>query len=194
MTNRGCLNCGRGFHELCKRCRKGKCHDNGATETVVTDRVNDSGHRIRRIRRVATGGLKDPHSTGRKRAAKLYPIDRDAPCEWRGYKNCGGGRFPIIGCYDGLQQHRHHGPIKNTLVNHEGNVHRICYACHVRWHELNDVNYSEDDNKLLPHMPTEATPDELVDNFMKWKTGEMGKTHVLKSSVEGINIRKLMTD
>lgn len=34
----------------------------------------------RKKKRRAT--LKDPHSTGRKEAARLYPLDRDKPCEW----------------------------------------------------------------------------------------------------------------
>ena len=85
--------------------------------------------------------VKDPKSTGRKRAAELYPLDREVPCEWRNLKYAGGGLFPIIGCSEGLQVHRHHGPDKNTLNNEPGNVHRICNECHACWHTNNDESY-----------------------------------------------------
>lgn len=84
--------------------------------------------------------LKDQQSTGRKRAAEMYPLYRELDCEWQGRKNCGGGK-PIVGCMDGKQQARHHGPDKNTLNNDVGNVHRICHSCHNNWHALNDPGY-----------------------------------------------------
>lgn len=73
--------------------------------------------------------LKDQQSTGRKRAAKLFPLDREASCEWQGKSNCGGGPHPIVGCISGLQEARHHGPDKSVTNNEEGNVHRICHMC-----------------------------------------------------------------
>lgn len=73
--------------------------------------------------------MKDVKSTGRKRAALLYPLDKNHPCEWRGKKNCGGGLKPIVGCLDGFQRHRHHGPVKNPVHNEQGNVHRVCATC-----------------------------------------------------------------
>lgn len=85
--------------------------------------------------------LRDQQSTGRKRAAKMYPLSEDQPCEWQMRRNCGGGKFPIVGCLNGLQNARHHGPDKNTLNNEQGNVHRICHNCHNRWHTLNDPDY-----------------------------------------------------
>lgn len=85
--------------------------------------------------------IRDPHSTGRKRAAILFPLDRDLPCEWAEASNenpMGGGPFPIkFGC-NSLQSHRHHGPDKNTMNNSEGNVHRICATHHNNWHVKND--------------------------------------------------------
>src|SRR5205809_2598849 len=78
--------------------------------------------------------LIDQQSTGRKRAAKAYPMDPTMLCEWSMKKNVGGGKNPIVGCLAGLQQARHHGPDKNTLNNEQGNVHRICHHCHNRWH------------------------------------------------------------
>lgn len=113
----------------------------------------------------ADAALKDQQSTGRKRAAREYPLlsltgqsiesSRDFPhddrayCEWRFGIKCGGGDSPIQGCVDGRQYARHHGPDKNTLNNDEGNVHRICHTCHNRWHAANDPDY--DPNKPLKH-------------------------------------------
>src|ERR1700754_2326409 len=43
------------------------------------------------IREQDDSSLKDQQSTGRKRAAKLYPLDPDKDCEWSQKKSCGGG-------------------------------------------------------------------------------------------------------
>lgn len=106
-------------------------------------------------------------SAGRKRAAVEYKIDSEEYCEWRGLANCGGGKHPIIGCLTGLQKHRHHGPIKNTSRNEEGNVHRICAKCHNRWHTANDGDYTEVDNESLPHNPR---PMDIQDMLMSGKS------------------------
>jgi hypothetical protein len=101
--------------------------------------------------------VKDPKSTGRKRAAALAPIFPDMLCEFSGLRHAGGGVIPIVGCNghrlvdekgqrdDGLWQgDRHHGPDKNTLNNAVGfNLHRVCVSCHHRWHSLNDPFYDE---------------------------------------------------
>lgn len=88
--------------------------------------------------------LKDPHSTGRKRAARQYPLDPDGDCEWKDASPenpMGGGLFPVtVGCVK-QQAARHHGPDKNTLNNDEGNVHRICHWHHNMWHRANDPEY-----------------------------------------------------
>lgn len=134
-------------------------------------------------REAKKNNLKDPESTGRKRAAQLYKIDPENPCEWQGKKNCGGGRYPVIGCRDGKQQHRHHGPVKRTTRNEVGNVHRICDDCHIHWHELNDLEYDEKDYNLLPHAPEPADDVELMKNILDWKSGEMGRRFKLASSM-----------
>lgn len=126
--------------------------------------------------------LTDPHSTGRKRAAVLYPLDKESACEWQGKKNCGGGRVPITGCTHGKQVARHHGPVKDTTRNQIGNVHRICTRCHNHWHELNDLIYDEREYGMLPHDPVEATPEELVEDEMKWITGKISEEYTLASS------------
>lgn len=184
----GCLLCGRGFHAECRSCLKGKCHkrkEEGETEdfnTYGSETENEENNESQRGSRTAKTSLRDPKSTGRKRAAKVYPLDSGADCEWRGLKNCGGGLRPITGCYDGKQFHRHHGPVKNTTRNSEGNVHRICHDCHNHWHELNDLIYDESKYNLLPHDPVPATDEELVAYKLKWISGEMGREYELASS------------
>lgn len=158
----GCLSCGRGFHDECKKCRRKKCHP------VATK----SGEKV--LRGVGRPlkephEQKDPQSTGRKRAATLYPIFEDEPCEWKGQKNCGGGKYPIVGCRAGIQQARHHGPVKDTRHNEPGNVHRICTLCHNRWHALNNAEYSASENSKLPHNPTPATDDDILIAEAWWK-------------------------
>ena len=179
-----CAACGRNLHKECiKGCKK--CHPSESNDPIVAERSidNDSTESSgKQPRQPKKNNLRDPRSTGRKRAAELYPLDRDAPCEWRGQRNCGGGRRPIIGCYDGNQQHRHHGPVKRTTRNESGNVHRICDDCHVHWHELNDLIYDEADYNKLPHDPIEATTEELVQNKLDWISGEMAKKFELASS------------
>jgi hypothetical protein len=89
----------------------------------------------------------DWRSTGRRRAnAKL---DKTQPCEWRGLINCGGGKHPIPGCEDGMQETAHHGPDKDYSNNAEDNVHYICSRCHNRWHAVNDKDY----DATIHHMP-----------------------------------------
>ncbi len=104
--------------------------------------------------------VKDAKSTGRKRAAELYPLDPESPCEWQKLANVGGGKYPIVGCMAGLQANRHHGPDKDTLNNSEGNVHRICVPCHNLWHAQNDSDY----DPTRGHKPRIATNEELI----KW--------------------------
>lgn len=118
--------------------------------------------------------LLDQQSTGRKRAARMYPLDETTLCEWSMKKNCGGGSKPITGCLNGLQQARHHGPDKNTLNNERGNVHRICHTCHNRWHTLNDEGY--DWTAVQPyHEPIEATILDISENEEWWQGRKLVK-------------------
>ena len=174
-----CVACGRGFHSECsnkKGCKK--CHKKEEKAEQPLSLVEAYKKRGKTAK-----DLKDAHSTGRKRAAQLYPLDRDAPCEWQGKRNCGGGMYPIIGCLDGKQRDRHHGPVKDTTRNQQGNVHRICTPCHNHWHELNDVDYDAQRNGLLPHDPETATVEEIVNNAIAWKSGEIKKKYTLASAV-----------
>jgi len=112
-------------------------------------------------------------SAGRKRAAVEHSIDPNRACEWKWKKNCGGGKYPIIGCIAGVQEHRHHGPVKNTARNESTNVHLICTNCHNRWHTLNDKNYDEELYSTLPHSPIPASLEECSENEIKWKAGQV---------------------
>jgi hypothetical protein len=119
------------------------------------------------------GSYKDPVSTGRKRAAELFPIESGMVCEWANLKAAGGGVVPIIGCIGRAATDRHHGPDKNTMNNAVGNVHRICSFCHNTWHGANDPHYGERPEQTLPFVPegayeahdpiTKATTQELLD-------------------------------
>lgn len=133
--------------------------------------------------------VTDITSTGRKRAAELYPILPGMECQWAGLKFAGGGIAPIIGCLGNVAVARHHGPDKNTLHNDAGNVHLICVHCHNRWHTANDGYYSgerpsgpDTDNKWLPvgevkeHDPvTKAEVSEIMDNEVYWSTRKTKK-------------------
>lgn len=158
----GCPSCGRGFHWECELgCSN--CHSSVEQAAKSIGLSTGEGAPIKDVE-----NINDPLSTGRKRAARIYPLFKTNPCEWRGKKNCGGGLEPIVGCIKGLQLHRHHGPIKNPLRNEPGNVHRICYHCHTRWHAKNDHIYDEAKYSTLPHSPEEATDIELMTVEMKW--------------------------
>lgn len=181
-----CSACGRGFHDECyTQCNS--CHPQAEHSLNLLPETEQS--------------YKDRRSTGRKRAAVMYPIvcrncnnpttktrkdqtvctcgsrTTDA-CEWQGKKNCGGGSVAIVGCPDGRQVDRHHGPIKDPMVNEVGNVHRICQKCHQRYHHLNDENWSDSP----PHMPESATVEEIFENELRWETGWFKEHYNLKSN------------
>lgn len=123
----------------------------------------------------ADSEVTDPKSTGRKRAAVLYPIEEGMVCEWTKLKFAGGGKHPIIGCLGNLASDRHHGPNKDTLRNEQGNVHRICDFCHNRWHAANDPDY-DPTGPFQPHDPTTlATLEEIADNEIYWITTKTQK-------------------
>lgn len=173
-----CLPCSRGFHAECyTKCKK--CHpEKKRPEKVEAPTVKEYKKKGKTAK-----DLKDAKSTGRKRAAELYPIIDNAACEWKGQKNCGGGDYPIIGCLDGKQQHRHHGPVKDTTRNQQGNVHRICTPCHNHWHELNDINYDARRFGLLPHDSEPASPEEIINNALEWSSGLIKNKYTLASSL-----------
>lgn len=158
----GCASCGRGFHSECVDCEE--CHGDIEQKAATLRTIgNGVGQPVKDPKNV-----KDRHSTGRKRAAQIYPIFENSPCEWQGKKNCGGGT-PIVGCISGLQVDRHHGPVKDTLRNEPTNVHRICKPCHNRWHAVNDPIYNEALYNTLPHQPEPADEMELLAAEAYWR-------------------------
>jgi hypothetical protein len=172
-----CIYCGRGFHDECERgCPD--CH--GEEDSRISNTISNL---------VGSGGpgrpaldpsqVTDRYSTGRKRAAALYPLNNKEPCEWRNLKNCGGG-VPVIGCLNGFQQDRHHGPVKDTLRNERENVHLICKKCHKRWHYFNDPVYLEEKWDDTSHEPVPATEAELRAFELKWS--RTTRSHVLIDS------------
>ncbi len=145
--------------------------------------------------------ISDITSTGRKRAAMLYPIMEGMLCEWSGLKFAGGGVEPIIGC-DGNTLHsgkgpdkgdRHHGPDKNVINNSPENVHRICSTCHNRTHALNNRYYDKPrppaEQSWLPNSKygevhkhdskTLATDEERADNEEWWALSKADRNVVL---------------
>lgn len=126
----------------------------------------------------ALGEITDVLSTGRKRAAMLYPIYPGMVCEWSGLEFAGGGVEPIVGCNgnliyptkDGSAGTVHHGPDKNTLNNHPANVHRICWSCHQTWHAKNNRYYGKRPSGDVPFLPkaeyTEHDPDTRADDLI----------------------------
>lgn len=170
-----CINCGAGLCFECSNIVDGQCCCKRDPSPVAkVDDVDDIRH-TRGYSRDST--LKDQQSTGRKRAAILYPIDKESPgiCEWQGLRFAGGGHFPIVGCHDGRQTHRHHGPDKNTLNNDEGNVHRICVNCHNRWHTKNDDNYESGDYGRPHDSNTKASELEIVQSEAYWIRNKVKK-------------------
>lgn len=134
---------------------------------------------------------KDPVSTGRKRAAVIYPLEDGEQCNWAGLKSCGGGIRPIVGCREDEERpatHIHHGPDKSTFNNNPDNLHHVCVWCHNRWHTWNDRYYGlrPKDNstwvpnfnadlgegesiKCLPHDPkTKATVEDFEKSREYW--------------------------
>ena len=150
-----CLSCARHLHDECENYNwaANVCCCNGAGVGDSNVPEDSTGKRDGMAWSKHDGNIVDPKSTGRKRAAKIYPLEPSSPCEWRGLRYAGGGMFPIYGCTAGKQQHRHHGPNLSTLDNTEGNVHRICTTCHNRWHTDNDAFIRDWDGTIIwrPH-------------------------------------------
>lgn len=186
-----CGMCAAGLHSSCiGSCKCLEANHNysySQTETEVdeTQESDDSsrhtssrstGRSVRSGKRDAV--LKDQQSTGRKRAARMYPLNLEAPCEWQGLANCGGGPHPIVGCRTGLQQARHHGPDKSVSNNDEGNVHRICHSCHYRWHAANDNDYDWNKTEVYSHAPwpqREAEVEESIMSQLKYLANKQKK-------------------
>ncbi len=179
-----CHACSAGFPDECymidnKACDLAEPVQLTSSEKIDTLTHPATGEPIRRIegKHKDSDELKDPKSTGRKRAAELYPLTPGLVCEWAGLKKAGGGPAPIIGCTGRPATHRHHGPDKDTTNNSPGNVHRICTHCHNTWHGANDPIYETYvqtvGDAITPHDgETRATLEEI---YMQEKKREVKK-------------------
>lgn len=152
-----CVNCVAGMHTLfC--LTDGKCNEENANAEAEISSVENEEREA--------NVYKDPISTGRKRAAVLYPLKAGMVCEWAYRKNCGGGISPIMGCSGRPATHIHHGPDKSTLNNERENISLVCNFCHNRWHVANDPFYPEprpaDNSEWLPTGGKKAVPEGAV--------------------------------
>jgi len=136
VTEPICIPCRRQNHKYCT----GSCSCQHTSPVVGLESSKKHG-----TNRKSDYELVDPQSTGRKRAAKQYPLDPDAECEFANRANAGAiprlkgidGCGKRSGSTVGRQQARHHLDY-NTLNNEPDNVVRICHSCHVIIHHLND--------------------------------------------------------
>jgi len=158
-----CLSCARQF---CNECGIHPCcKKDSSVATLFTDlEPKKLGRPVK-----ADEELLDVRSTGRKRAQAVKPITEGMICEWSDLKNCGGGKFPIVGCHGNLAKHVHHHD-KNKLHNTTENLSRVCTDCHNRWHTCNDDDF---DPSIL-HNPEPASLEEFMESELKWKGG-LGK-------------------
>lgn len=168
-----CLQCRLGFHDDCeiiwatagvaedcvcggevKFDANGNVKASGNDETTLQEKEIDNGYIDDGYESSKSlADYKDPVSTGRKRAAEMYPIQPGMACEWAGLARAGGGVVPIVGCVGRPASDRHHGPDKNTMNNAAGNLHRICDFCHNTWHAANDPHYGARPEHTKPFIP-----------------------------------------
>ena len=128
-------------------------NDGVIEEVLIGTSTTDKRGNLPQGANKSASDVRDPTSTGRKRAVKLKPIIEGMVCEWANLRSAGGGVFPIVGCEgiilttqkgnDERTGNVHHGPDKSTLNNSDENLHRVCGKCHNRWHELNNPEYNE---------------------------------------------------
>ncbi len=158
-----CINCAADYEvEFCLRSLEGCKAEN-------LDAVDDSPVELS-FESTEERVMKDPVSTGRKRAAVLYPISGGQVCAWAWRKNCGGGIDPIIGCTGRPASHIHHGPDKSTLNNDSSNISLVCEFCHNRWHVANDKYYGTrpaDNSTWIPHVNIIGKVIQTLDDMQK---------------------------
>lgn len=122
-----CYECVRGF---CGSCLRGNCLCShvisemqdftptiiGVEETQPAIGSNAEARAKSRVRsQKPNEHVEDPESTGRKRDARLFPLNPDKPCEW---------------CKSNSQQKHLHFPDTDPLNNEPQNVHRVCTTCY----------------------------------------------------------------
>lgn len=172
----GCIFSARGFFEECENFPGCGCgsppiplSSTSPHEEVATAGVYQKDRNL----------LVDPKSTGRKEAARMFPLDKSAPCEWQLKKFVAFNGKMVWGCVNGLQSNIHHGPDKDTLRNVNGNVHRICFTCHNHYHAVTDPDY--DDATAVEYDLIEfqdASTEELVKALIERKSAKQGPRSV----------------
>ena len=148
-----CLPCSNGFYMECTQPVDDDLPCGLVLSVEITLKENDTTAKLRGGQIKDAIDITDVQSTGRKRAAQLYPITEGMSCEWQGLGRAGGGVVSSLGCYEGLASNIHHGPDKNTLNNKQNNVHRICAKCHNWWHAQNDMFYGDRPDGTEPFIP-----------------------------------------
>ena len=187
ISDNFCLPCAAKDHYLCwhplinKCCCYNKEGPISESDTTAVEKSILGGYQK------SPEAITDVTSTGRKRAAVMYPISDGMICEWATLKAAGGGVIPIIGCANSPATAIHHGPDKNTLNNTPNNVHRICADCHNRWHSANDIYYGERPSGTEPFIPLDgwewfghstekASSQELLNAALgNWKSRKAAK-------------------
>src|SRR4030095_9820924 len=146
------------WHPLDGGC---KAHTESEPDVSILELVNEPSSTEEKV-------FKDPVSTGRKRAAVMYPLSPGQVCDWAWREICGGGIEPITGGTGRPATHIHHGPDKSTLNNdRSSNISLICEFCHNRWHAANDKYYLTarpvDNSTWLPDIPEGREMFQLSD-------------------------------
>jgi len=130
--------------------------------------------------------VTDPQSTGRKRAAVLYPLKDEngnpLPCDLAGKAAPtlpGFYRVQIDGCgirkgtLEAKAQSRHHWSY-NTLDNERSNIGLLCHSCHNLIHARNDPYKAEIYETLYGFKPS---VDDLKWANKSLKSGVVGGRH-----------------
>lgn len=174
----GCIFAARGFFEECEQwpgCGHGDNPPSLSTSPVVEATAGSSDEGYTKDRNL----LVDPKSTGRKEAARKFPLDRTADCEWINKKFVAFNGKMVWGCVNGKQSNIHHGPDKDTLRNVEGNVHRICFTCHNHYHAVTDPDYDDATAVEYPLIELQdATREELVKALIERRSAKQGPRSV----------------
>lgn len=175
-----CLACQNGYYLECTQPVDGTIPCGTVVKTVIT--VDDTTEIKLRGGQIKTPeDITDVQSTGRKRAALMYPIEEGEKCEWQSLLQAGGGVKPIIGCYENHAVAIHHGPDKNTLNNKRSNVHKICAYCHNYWHAVNDEFYGERPVGTEPFIPLDTFDWTQHDSVTKATEAQLAQEMVTRS-------------
>lgn len=176
-----CIACANGFYLECLTPIDGDIPCGTVVKVTFTVDDERAGLRDRGGQIKTPEAITDVQSTGRKRAALMFPIEENEVCEWAGLLNAGGGVNAIIGCVDNMATAIHHGPDKNTLNNKRENIHKICAFCHNYWHAQNDQYYGERPVGTEPFIPLDGSDWKLPDTETKATDEQLVKEMIRRS-------------